>query len=66
MGRRARKEGDKMTGDGEQERQAETATGRREDERKGGLPLQKEKEQRKGRGRGCQGSFLSIMLNREL
>lgn len=33
MGRRARKEGDKMTGDGEQERQAETVTGRREDER---------------------------------
>jgi len=39
-----------MTVDGEQERQAETATGRREDERKRGLPLQKEEEQRKGRG----------------
>lgn len=51
-----------MTGDGEQERQVETATGRREDERMRWLPLQREEEQRKGRG--CQGSFLSIFLNR--
>lgn len=60
MGRRARKEGDKMTGDGEQERQAKTVTGRREDERQRGLLLKKEKEQRTGRG---WGSFLSIFLN---